>query len=57
MATTVRDGGLRAATRSSGQFEEWIAIEEAAGHLAIPIRTLHRLAQRGEVPASKVGRT
>lgn len=37
--------------------EEWIAIEDAAAYLAIPIRTLYRLAQRGQLPATKVGRT
>ncbi len=37
--------------------EEWIAIEVAAAHLAIPVRTLYRLAQRSVVPAVKVGRT
>jgi diguanylate cyclase (GGDEF)-like protein/excisionase family DNA binding protein len=38
-------------------FDEWIGIEEAAAYLAIPVRTLYRLAQRGQLPASKVGRT
>ncbi len=37
--------------------DAWIAIEDAARHLAIPTRTLYRLAQRQEVPAVKVGRT
>jgi diguanylate cyclase (GGDEF)-like protein/excisionase family DNA binding protein len=38
-------------------FDEWIAIEEAATYLAIPVRTLYRLAQHGRLPATKVGRT
>ncbi len=38
-------------------FDEWIGIEEAAAYLAIPVRTLYRLAQRGQLPATKVGRT
>jgi diguanylate cyclase (GGDEF)-like protein/excisionase family DNA binding protein len=44
---------------SSGpaRYDEWIGIEEAAAYLAIPARTLYRLAQRGQVPATKVGRT
>ncbi len=37
--------------------DPWIGIEAAADHLAIPVRTLYRLAQRGQVPAAKVGRT
>ncbi|MGO9178959.1 MAG: EAL domain-containing protein [Candidatus Limnocylindrales bacterium] len=37
--------------------DPWIAIEDAARYLAIPTRTLYRLAQRQEVPAVKVGRT
>ena len=41
----------------SGSFDEWIDIEEAATYLAIPVRTLYRLAQRGQLPATKVGRT
>jgi diguanylate cyclase (GGDEF)-like protein/excisionase family DNA binding protein len=48
-----------ARTRSPVQpaADPWIGIEAAAGYLAIPVRTLYRLAQRGEVPAAKVGRT
>ena len=42
---------------SGGGHDDWIGIEDAAGYLAIPVRTLYRLAQRGQVPASKVGRT
>jgi diguanylate cyclase (GGDEF)-like protein/excisionase family DNA binding protein len=37
--------------------DAWIGIENAAHYLAIPIRTLYRLAQQGQVPAVKVGRT
>ncbi|MFI5291275.1 MAG: GAF domain-containing protein [Candidatus Limnocylindrales bacterium] len=40
-----------------GGHDDWIGIEDAAAYLAIPVRTLYRLAQRGQVPASKVGRT
>ena len=42
---------------SGGGHDDWIDIEDAAAYLAIPVRTLYRLAQRGQVPASKVGRT
>ncbi len=42
---------------SGGGHDDWIGIEDAAAYLAIPVRTLYRLAQRGQVPASKVGRT
>jgi diguanylate cyclase (GGDEF)-like protein/excisionase family DNA binding protein len=42
---------------SGGGHDDWIGIEDAATYLAIPVRTLYRLAQRGQVPASKVGRT
>jgi diguanylate cyclase (GGDEF)-like protein/excisionase family DNA binding protein len=37
--------------------EPWIGIEAAASHLALPLRTVYRLAQRGAIPATKVGRT
>lgn len=37
--------------------EEWIGVDAAAAHLAIPVRTVYRLAQRGRLPAVKVGRT
>ncbi len=37
--------------------DRWIGIEAAARHLAIPTRTMYRLAQRHNVPAVKVGRT
>ncbi len=37
--------------------DRWIGIEAAARHLAIPTRTMYRLAQRHSVPAVKVGRT
>ncbi|MGZ3631343.1 MAG: diguanylate cyclase domain-containing protein [Candidatus Limnocylindrales bacterium] len=37
-------------------YDEWIGIEEAAAYLAIPVRTLYHLAQRGQLPATKVGR-
>jgi len=37
--------------------DPWIPIAAAARHLAIPTRTLYRLAQRHQLPATKVGRT
>ena len=37
--------------------DRWIGIEAAAHHLAIPTRTMYRLAQGRKVPAVKVGRT
>jgi diguanylate cyclase (GGDEF)-like protein/excisionase family DNA binding protein len=37
--------------------DAWIGITAAALHLAIPTRTLYRLAQRSQVPGVKVGRT
>ena len=37
--------------------DRWIGIEAAAHHLAIPTRTMYRLAQYHKVPAVKVGRT
>ena len=37
--------------------DRWIGIEAAARHLAVPTRTMYRLAQRHNVPAVKVGRT
>ena len=40
-----------------GSGDRWIGIEAAARHLAIPTRTMYRLAQRHNVPAVKVGRT
>ncbi len=40
---------------SSG--DTWIGIAETAEYLSIPTRTVYRLAQRGQVPAVKVGRT
>ena len=36
--------------------DPWIGIREAAGYLAVPTRTLYRLAQRRQMPAVKVGR-
>ncbi len=44
-------------TATGGGHDDWIGIEDAAAYLAVPVRTLYRLAQRGQVPASKVGRT
>ena len=35
----------------------WIGISAAARHLAVPVRTMYRLALSGRVPAVKVGRT
>ncbi|MFI5042902.1 MAG: helix-turn-helix domain-containing protein, partial [Acidimicrobiales bacterium] len=37
--------------------DRWIGIEAAARHLAVPTRTMYRLAQHHHVPAVKVGRT
>lgn len=37
--------------------DSWIGIAEAANYLSVPVRTLYLLAQRGQVPAVKVGRT
>jgi diguanylate cyclase (GGDEF)-like protein/excisionase family DNA binding protein len=37
--------------------DTWIGIAETADYLSIPVRTVYRLAQRGQVPAVKVGRT
>jgi diguanylate cyclase (GGDEF)-like protein/excisionase family DNA binding protein len=36
--------------------DAWIGIEAGARYLAIPVRTMYRLAQRGQVPGVKVGR-
>src|SRR4051794_12019508 len=41
----------------AGADERWMGVEDAAGHLALPVRTVYRLAQRGAIPAVKVGRT
>lgn len=35
---------------------EIMTIEEMAGYLRIPVSTVYRLAQKGRMPASKVGR-
>ena len=37
--------------------DTWIGIAETADYLSVPVRTVYRLAQRGQVPAVKVGRT
>ncbi|MEP7158331.1 MAG: EAL domain-containing protein [Chloroflexota bacterium] len=37
--------------------ETWIGITESARYLSVPLRTMYRLAQHGQVPAVKVGRT
>ena len=36
--------------------ETWIGVVESANYLSVPLRTMYRLAQRGQVPAVKVGR-
>ncbi|MEP7379287.1 MAG: EAL domain-containing protein [Chloroflexota bacterium] len=36
--------------------EAWIGVTESAMYLSVPLRTMYRLAQRGQVPAVKVGR-
>jgi diguanylate cyclase (GGDEF)-like protein/excisionase family DNA binding protein len=41
----------------AGREEPWIGITETARYLSVPVRTMYRLAQRGQVPAVKVGRT
>jgi diguanylate cyclase (GGDEF)-like protein/excisionase family DNA binding protein len=58
MATTGSNGqsAAEAATESMAD-EPWVGITVAAAHLALPVRTVYRLAQRGAVPAVKVGRT
>ena len=56
----MRDPGNRRSTvedQGSGMDDAWIGIDEAARHLAIPARTMYRLAQRCQVPGVKVGRT
>jgi diguanylate cyclase (GGDEF)-like protein/excisionase family DNA binding protein len=40
-----------------GDPDRWIGIEAAARHLAVPVRTMYRLAQHGKLPAIKIGRT
>src|SRR3954447_6130495 len=37
--------------------ETWIGIDDSARYLSVPVRTMYRLAQRGQLPAVKVGRT
>ena len=36
--------------------DAWIGIDAAARHLAVPVRTMYRLAQKAQIPAVKVGR-
>jgi diguanylate cyclase (GGDEF)-like protein/excisionase family DNA binding protein len=36
--------------------EVWIGIDDSARYLSVPVRTMYRLAQRGQLPAAKVGR-
>lgn len=35
--------------------DRWLTLDELAGYLKLSRSKLYRLAQRGEVPASKVG--
>ena len=43
--------------QSGKSAEAWIGVAESADYLSVPLRTMYRLAQRGQVPAVKVGRT
>lgn len=43
--------------QSAKSAEAWIGVSESAKYLSVPLRTMYRLAQRGQVPAVKVGRT
>ena len=45
------------ADRSRFGPETWIGIDDSARYLSVPVRTMYRLAQRGQLPAVKVGRT
>lgn len=36
---------------------EWLTLEELAAYLKFGRSTLYRMAQKGELPASKIGRT
>ncbi|HEY3524120.1 MAG TPA: diguanylate cyclase, partial [Candidatus Limnocylindrales bacterium] len=54
MAATGSNGQQPHAGRSD---EAWIGIPDAAAHLALPVRTIYRLVQRGAIPGTKVGRT
>jgi excisionase family DNA binding protein len=36
--------------------DEILNIKEAADYLKVPISTVYRLAQKGEIPAAKVGK-
>jgi len=45
------------ADRSRHGPEAWIGIDDSARYLSVPVRTMYRLAQRGQLPAVKVGRT
>ena len=52
----------RQVRRISGQHraavaaDAWIGIAETARYLSVPVRTMYLLAQRGQIPAIKVGR-
>lgn len=35
---------------------EFMTIEEVADYLRVPVSSVYKLAQRGKIPASKVGR-
>ena len=38
-----------------GTFDKWLIIDELAGYIKISRTKLYGMAQRGEIPASKIG--
>jgi diguanylate cyclase (GGDEF)-like protein/excisionase family DNA binding protein len=54
---SARTGNNRQERIGNAVGEPWVGIADAAAHLAVPVRTVYRLAQRGAIPATKVGRT
>ncbi|HEU4672324.1 MAG TPA: EAL domain-containing protein [Candidatus Limnocylindrales bacterium] len=57
MAATGSTGQQPRSDGSRRAEEAWIGIADAAAHLALPVRTVYRLVQRGAIPGAKVGRT
>jgi len=49
----INKGGLKLIAMKT---HEIMNIKEVAGYLKIPISTIYKLAQSGEVPAAKVGK-
>jgi excisionase family DNA binding protein len=43
--------------RNGDAVTEWLTLDELATYLKRGRSTLYRMAQRGELPASKIGRT